>query len=68
MLFEAMEGCASNGMLRVRDPFTYSPTVTTFTFGHLYDSLHDMSKQEVEGLFTTTSSPNLAQRLFDSCL
>jgi len=47
-LFEAMEGCAGNGMLRVRDLSTYSPTITTVTFGHLYDSLQDIPKQEVE--------------------
>ncbi|DBA89326.1 TPA: hypothetical protein ACH3X2_004770 [Trebouxia sp. C0005] len=50
MFFEAMEGCAGNSMLRVRDPFTYSPTVTTVTFGQLYDSLQDIPKRDVEGL------------------
>ena len=50
MFFEAMEGCAGNSMLRVRDPFTYSPTVTTVTFGELYDSLQDIPKRDVESL------------------
>ena len=50
MFFEAMEGCTGNGMLRVRDPYTYSPTVTTVTFGHLYESFQDISKQDLESL------------------
>ena len=29
---------------------TYSPTGTRVTFGHLYDSLQDIPKQEVEAL------------------
>ena len=48
--FAAMEGCAGNDMLRGRDVWQYSPTVTTVTFGQLYESIQSVDKQGVESL------------------
>ena len=50
-MFLATEGCAGNGMLGARDPFTYSPTVTTVTFRNLHDSRQDIPKQELQQKF-----------------